>query len=428
MATPTTYQLVRDLSLTEKTIFNLLKEFVAEDCPDTTLYVAGGWVRDNILKLHSDDIDIAISNMSGEEFANKLVAWMKANKKPGLRGGVSVVKANPDQSKHLATATVELFERKIDFANLRKESYAESRIPTIEPGTPLEDAQRRDLTINALFYNIHTDEIEDYVGGFEDLKNYRAKTPIDAVKTFTDDPLRILRIIRFSSKYDLKIDSDIIKAAQHKDIQKGLDIKVSKERVWKEMAGQKDEYGDWKPGFFGINPKTSYDIILKMDLFSVLEMDEGRYSPNVDDKLDSKEKVISTLSCLFWKTSQFPEFCNKFGIPKEISKRVQAILDNNLNQKDDVSFRKAIVGLGQNLHMAFYRPPELLKKAQEQIKLMGGTKVRLPINGNEIMEAGVPKGEKVGKAMKLLTEEWFHDPAMSREKAFNIVNDYINHM
>lgn len=254
----------------ERRIFDLLKNVVVEKSPDTVLRAAGGWVRDQLLGINSHDIDISINNMSGEEFANLVVQYMDEH---GIRhkGGVSVVKANLDQSKHLATAMVNIFGIPIDFVNLRKEDYAHSRIPTVEPGTPEEDASRRDLTINSLFYNINTGEIEDFVGGLDDLRNGIARTPIDPVKTFIDDPLRILRTIRFAAKYNLKLAPEIAEAAKLPEVQEAFRNKVSQERVWKELAGQEQGDEGYKPGFMaGKDPARAARLLGEVGLRDIL--------------------------------------------------------------------------------------------------------------------------------------------------------------
>jgi tRNA nucleotidyltransferase (CCA-adding enzyme) len=75
-------------------------------------------------------------------------------------------------------------------------------VPDVKIGTPLEDALRRDLTINSLFYNINKKEVEDFTGkGIEDLKHGIIRTPLDPLQTFLDDPLRILRTIRFATRF-----------------------------------------------------------------------------------------------------------------------------------------------------------------------------------------------------------------------------------
>eukprot|EP00592_Proboscia_alata_P021876 CAMPEP_0194425522 /NCGR_PEP_ID=MMETSP0176-20130528/24806_1 /TAXON_ID=216777 /ORGANISM="Proboscia alata, Strain PI-D3" /LENGTH=202 /DNA_ID=CAMNT_0039235883 /DNA_START=66 /DNA_END=670 /DNA_ORIENTATION=+ len=138
-----------------------------------TIRVAGGWVRDKVLGLSSHDIDIALDTISGSQFADLIVSHLQLQQaqlsptslslsKPPPK--IGIINANPDQSKHLETATMKLFSHSIDFTNLRGEEYAShSRIPVNTwRGTPYQDALRRDLTVNALFYNLHTHTIEDY--------------------------------------------------------------------------------------------------------------------------------------------------------------------------------------------------------------------------------------------------------------------------
>jgi tRNA nucleotidyltransferase (CCA-adding enzyme) len=98
------------------------------------------------------------------------------------------IPANPEQSKHLETATMQLHGLSLDLVNLRSETYSvASRIPQIEFGTPLQDAERRDFTINALFYNLHTKEIEDFTGrGLQDLRDGIIRTPLAPLVTFLD--------------------------------------------------------------------------------------------------------------------------------------------------------------------------------------------------------------------------------------------------
>ena len=88
----------------------------------------------------------------------------------------------------------------IDLVNLRSEEYGEdSRVPEIKIGTPEQDALRRDLTINSLFYNINTKQVEDFTKmGLADLNKGTARTPLEPLKTFMDDPLRVLRTVRFA--------------------------------------------------------------------------------------------------------------------------------------------------------------------------------------------------------------------------------------
>ena len=252
------------LNPNEKKIFDLLQLVVQAKTPDTTLRVAGGWVRDKLMGKNSNDIDIAVDNMTGEGFANLVSKYMKDHRMQ--TSSVVTVEANPEQSKHLATAMVRLFGLPIDFVNLRTETYADSRIPEMQMGTPEEDAQRRDLTINALFYNINTGEVEDYVGGLKDLRAGIARTPFDPIQTFLDDPLRILRTVRFAARYNLTLDPALVEAARDPRVQEAFRTKLSQERIWAELAG-KQEGEKWKPGaLIGQDPTKAVTLLKQLGL------------------------------------------------------------------------------------------------------------------------------------------------------------------
>uniref|UniRef100_A0A0W0G6N6 Poly A polymerase head domain-containing protein n=1 Tax=Moniliophthora roreri TaxID=221103 RepID=A0A0W0G6N6_MONRR len=157
----------------------------------TECRIAGGWVRDKLLGSQSNDLDVALSNIMGFAFAEHLAEFAKNE---GMEvGSIGKIAQNPDQSKHLETATFKVLGREMDLVNLRSEEYASgSRIPTgVSFGTPEQDALRRDITINALFYNCHTRSVEDCTGkGLDDLRMGVIRTPLAPRETFIDDPLR----------------------------------------------------------------------------------------------------------------------------------------------------------------------------------------------------------------------------------------------
>lgn len=276
----------------ETKIINLLKDVVRTKTPDTTLRIAGGYVRDKLLGKESNDIDIAVDNMTGEAFANLINEYMKEN---GIKTKeITVVEANPDQSKHLATAMIKLFGLPIDFVNLRTETYTDSRIPQMQMGTPEEDASRRDLTINSLFYNINTGQVEDFVGGLNDLRNGIARTPLDPIQTFLDDPLRILRTVRFASKYNLTLDPALIEAAKNPEVQQAFRDKLSKERIWTELAGKK-EGEKYKPGaMIGPNPTRAVELLKQLGLMETI----------FDPTPQEREKLNLTDEMVPWETAQ----------------------------------------------------------------------------------------------------------------------------
>ncbi|KAI1635574.1 poly A polymerase head domain-containing protein [Biscogniauxia mediterranea] len=209
----------------------------------TVLRWAGGWVRDKLLGIESHDIDTAINTMTGEAFALKiceLCEQAEIIERYAITdtdiGNLHKIASNPEKSKHLETTTAKLFGYDVDFVNLRKETYADdSRNPQVEFGTAEEDALRRDATINALFYNLNTDQVEDFTSGLADMKSKLIRTPLEPFQTFMDDPLRVLRLVRFASRLEFTIDPAAEKVMGDSRVLEALRLKISRERVGVEV-------------------------------------------------------------------------------------------------------------------------------------------------------------------------------------------------
>lgn len=213
-----------------------------EGCTKPELRFTGGWVRDKLLDSTSVDIDIGINSMTGYRFGTLMVQYLalpetRAKYEQGVLGDLAKIAANPEKSKHLETVTTKILGFDIDLVNLRKEAYVEdSRNPAMDFGTPEEDALRRDATINALFYNLSTSEIEDFTGrGLQDIERKVIKTPLEPLQTFRDDPLRVLRAIRFSSRFRYQIADEDANAMSDSSIKAALRLKISRERIGVEV-------------------------------------------------------------------------------------------------------------------------------------------------------------------------------------------------
>jgi hypothetical protein len=152
----------------------------------------------------------------------------------------AVIKANPDKSKHLETTTFVLNGIDLDLCNLRTEEYAaDSRIPKMSMGTVLQDAARRDFTVNALFFNLDTMQVEDVLEGqqgLRDLRNRVLRTPMAPMVTLCDDPLRTIRAARFAGRYNLQISEDIEQAAVQEVVHECMRTKLSRGRIGEELA------------------------------------------------------------------------------------------------------------------------------------------------------------------------------------------------
>ncbi|KAJ0162083.1 CCA tRNA nucleotidyltransferase, mitochondrial [Colletotrichum tanaceti] len=242
---------------------------------------AGGWVRDKLLGIESHDIDTAINAMTGYAFSLELRDYCaqhahteKHKIGPDDMGSLHRIAANPDKSKHLETATTRMFGLDVDFVNLRKETYTQdSRNPTMEFGTAEEDALRRDATINALFYNLHTGLVEDFTGGLADMESRLVRTPMEPLQTFTDDPLRVLRLVRFASRLDFSIDPAATAVMADAHVLDALRLKISRERVGVEMEKM----------LKGSSPRSSLDLIRTLDLYNAIFTDpNGMEHPRPD--------------------------------------------------------------------------------------------------------------------------------------------------
>jgi len=262
------------LNKTEENIFNFLKTVKKDHNLNVQMLVAGGWVRDKLLGVENDDIDIAI-DMPGYEFA-KMVSEsaVKYNINPKAKAyQVSLDKsADPNERKsedELMVGATYLYDMKIEFVPMRTETYPDpnSRQPMVIPtNNPQEDAQRRDLTINSLYYNIETGEVEDYTGGkgikdlgVQDNTGIYLRTPKeDPTQTFLEDPLRILRVLRFHSRYPGSIiDPKIIDSMQRPEVLEAYDRKVAGERAGDEILKMMSSK----------NPVDSVKILLETGLY-----------------------------------------------------------------------------------------------------------------------------------------------------------------
>lgn len=182
----------------EQKIFYLLSDTVISTGLEA--YVVGGYVRDTLLGKPSDDIDVVVVG-SGIKFAKEFAKR---------------VESHVDVYENFGTAKVNYNGLEVEFVGARKESYSRgSRKPIVENGTLYDDQLRRDFTLNSLAASLIPStygEIVDPFGGLDDLSIGLLKTPTDPNITFSDDPLRMLRCVRFACRFGFKIDDTTYQA------------------------------------------------------------------------------------------------------------------------------------------------------------------------------------------------------------------------
>ena len=197
-------------------------------------YVIGGWVRDLFLHRESTDIDVVClspeyRNAGTPEYRPGIMLAEEVAKKLGKKAHLSVFKT-------YGTAQVKRGDLELEFVGARRESYTrDSRNPIVEDGTLEEDQNRRDFTINAMAICLNQDrygELLDPFDGIGDLERCIIKTPLDPDITFSDDPLRMMRAIRFATQLGFNLDGETFDAIARNKERIGI---ITKERIAEEL-------------------------------------------------------------------------------------------------------------------------------------------------------------------------------------------------
>lgn len=248
---------------------------VAND-EDKETYLVGGFVRDILMGRTSKDIDVVVVG-DGIPFAKQVAKALGPDAKLTV-------------FKNFMTANVHSSNFEVEFVGARKESYRrDSRKPIVEEGTLEDDLRRRDLTINALAIGLYNDkhgQLIDYFNGAEDLENRIVKTPLEPHKTFDDDPLRMIRAIRFATQLDFQIEETTCQA-----------IKTSKDRI--EIVSQERITDELKKIIMAEKPSTGFKLLFDTGLLDLVfpELANMYGVETVEDK-SHKDNFYHTLKVL----------------------------------------------------------------------------------------------------------------------------------
>lgn len=270
-------------------IKNLLSHLIFKHISNASIklnvesYVIGGFVRDLFLNKPCKDIDI-VCNGSGITLAEEVAAQIGKNTK------ITVF-------KNFGTAMLHFDEYEIEFVGARKESYQrDSRKPIVENGTLEDDQNRRDFTINAMALSLQPANygaLIDPFKGMEDLQNKILKTPLNPDITYSDDPLRMMRAIRFSTQLNFTIDSNSLKS-----------IKKNKERI--KIVSQERIIDELNKIIMTKQPSIGFKLLFDTGLLAIIfpEMDnlKGIEIKNGKGHKDNFYHTIEVLDNIATKT------------------------------------------------------------------------------------------------------------------------------
>jgi putative nucleotidyltransferase with HDIG domain len=266
--------LVFNIKPYERKVFELIQQSAAE--LDFPVYVVGGYVRDRLLARESKDLDVVCVG-DGIALAEKLASKLRPYPHIAVY-------------KRFGTAMIRHQDLEIEFVGARKESYqSDSRKPAVENGTLEDDQNRRDFTINAMAVSLNEDDygqIIDPFNGFYDLEKKILRTPLDPDKTFTDDPLRMMRAIRFSTQLDFTIDPITLKSISKNKHRISI---ISKERISTELEK------------IILSPKPSVGFKLLFDtglLHLIFPEMTALYGVEIINKIGRKDNFYHTLEVL----------------------------------------------------------------------------------------------------------------------------------
>lgn len=385
-------------------VFSLLSD-VANDT-NTSAYVVGGFVRDYLLGIQNDDIDVVVEG-SGIEFAKVF-----ANK---VNGKLSYY-------ENYGTAMVRFGDQEVEFVGARKEMYERgSRKPIVEEGTLYDDISRRDFTINAMALSLNQDnygELIDYFNGFEDLGNKIIKTPLEPSITFSDDPLRMFRAVRFLTKLpgftlDPVTKEGIVSNVERTNI-------LTRERI----TGELEKMLSYP------KPLDGLQMLEELGLWDIAFVDCPYNELNVQaankvGKVNLRWFLIVEGSAVTKR--EFQQFANKMRLPNELSNyfiRVYQTYKNFIGLKyPSISLVRHCLNMsGEEAYDAlfavyqFSRLSGVFDEADAfdwlnyaQAILNENSRFidfKLPANGREISEwSDIPEGSELGRLIDEIKEE-----------------------
>lgn len=465
----------------EGTKANAVEAFLRDTIKGTEwegkVYVVGGYVRDEIMGVGSKDLDVVVNAPQGgihfTEWLAKKIGNYKEGSNPVIFPKFETAKVVLDGVIYKG---VDLSGEDVEAVMPRSEKYEYgSRKPTeVQYSTLKADVERRDATINSLLKNISTGEILDLTGkGVEDIKTGIIRTPSDPDIIYTDDPLRMLRAIRFAVKYGFSISPELLDGIKRNAPQL---VNISKERIRDELNKM----------LLSPRPRKAIELLkdtglLKYvipELQQTIGMSQNKYhvedvfNHTMDVLKNTKPELVQKLMAIFHDIgkiatrSETPTGIHFYGhenvgsdmvekimkelkYPNDLIEMVKLGVKNHMRLKSggdtsvnlsDKSLRKFKIEVGEQLenildlihsdnlaHSDASAMPNQIENIRKRLATLDikVQKPNLPINGNDLIAMGLKPGLLFKELLKLVTDKWFEDPGLSKENATILVKNYL---
>ena len=450
-----------------KKLVKLIQESIKGTAFENHVFLVGGCVRDLLLKIPCKDVDICVDIKNGGMLFASYMA---------MKHQCYVASTNPVVFETYGTAKFQLYKNEelkdieIECVQTRKEQYhKESRNPDTVYGTIQEDAKRRDLTINSLYYNISTERVHDYNNGLDDLVNKVIKTPTDPDITFNDDPLRILRVIRFSTRFGWGIEKNtwlgMVKNAHRIKI-------ISQERISDEISKillcEKPSIGIRKMYYCGILHRvmpdiydTTYAFESKNPMVSTFDHTMNvvdTVQPYLENRLAAlfhdvgriitgrrkdvnPDKFSAEVAADDLKAMKFPNYVIKtvetaIKFHRGFAPYADGVLPPDKKIRKFINLTGEDLGAtvdlmnANNLHCTYGKKKrqvlDILNRIEEMEDAEKAANVKLPINGNDIQQYfSIKPSPTIGILLEAVKDAYFENPNMTKDEAFEIVENKL---
>jgi len=466
------------LDIINEGIENIVLEYISSIIKGTEwqghVFLAGGAVRDEILGKEPKDIDLLVDTPNGgikfAEWITKKTKSYKSESNPVIYPKFGTAKFN----LRTTYKGINLSEIDIEAVMTRTEKYETgNRKPEVKYGNLKDDVFRRDLTVNSLLKDLSSGEIKDLTGrGISDIKTGKIRTPLDPDIIYKDDPLRMLRAIRFAVKYGWSMDLDLIKAIKRNS---GLLKNISTERINVELSkiltSNNPVQGIKLLRITGLNdyiiPELNKLKNLKQNKhhdFDVLGHTNqviSKTSPELITRLAAmlhdigkvKTKELINSEIHFYRHEEVgaemaSEILKRLKYPNDIVETVTMMISNHMRLKSagdeakisDKALRKLQYDLGPHLektlelmhadnssHAKNSMMINQIPKIRNRISnLKTPEKIVLPINGDEIMRIwNLKPGKDVGRVLDFVKDKYMENPKITKDEVIKEIDSHM---